>query len=240
MNRDDGLRTLRYWRDVEALTAPSIEDEADEPEYAIHYVQDGTLPWEQERRLPSPAVHFVRFGIVPRQDYDTALRQLLGAPETEDRDDDRRAKTGPLTFLGVFEVGPDFNSAEFRPDEHLAAFAVHFAELSGADVSGYHDRMGRFFDEQTRLLEERRRCQDDKKIPVGMDLVRAMAAHATALLGSPPPVGGAVEAVVVSRALLDSEGRRRNPELPPVNGFYYDDLSAAIGAAAHGAPQPAW
>src|SRR5204863_25141 len=128
MNRDDGLRTLRYWRDVEALTAPSIEDEADEPEYAIHYVQDGTLPWEQERRLPSPAVHFVR----------------------------------------------------------------------------------------------------------------AMAALATALLGSPPPVGGAVEAVVVSRALLDSEGRRRNPELPPVNGFYYDDLSAAIGAAAHGAPQPAW
>jgi hypothetical protein len=236
MNRDDDLRTLHYWRDVEALTAPSVEDEADGPEDAVHYVRDGALPWEQGRRIPSPAVHFVRFGIVPRRDYDTALRKLLSVPETEDRDDGRRVKTGPLTFLGVLDIGQDLKSAEFRPDEHLAAFAVHFAELSGADVSGYHDRMGEFFEEQKRLLEEQRQRQGDKNIPVGMDLVRAMAAHATALLSSPPPVGGAVEAVVVSRALVDRERRRRTPDLPPVNGFYYDDLSAAIEAAAHGAP----
>jgi hypothetical protein len=179
MSRDDDLRTLHYWRDVEALTAPPVEDEADGPEGAVYYVQDGALPWEQGQRLASPAVHFVRFGIVPRQDYDTALRELLGAPETEDRDDGRRARTGPLTFLGVFEVGPDLKSAEFRPDEHLAAFAVHFAELSGADVSGYHDRMGAFFEEQKRLLEERRQRQGDNNIPIGIRPGHGGARHGT-------------------------------------------------------------
>ncbi|WP_181378356.1 DEAD/DEAH box helicase [Teichococcus aestuarii] len=236
MGRDNDLRTLRYWRDVEALTAPSVEDEADGPEDTVRHVRDGALPWERGQRIPNPAVHFVRFGIVPRGDYDRALRGLLGAAELEDRDDGRRAKTGPLTFLGVLEVGPNLKEVEFRPDAHLAAFAVHFAELAGANVSGYHDRLFEFFEEQKRLLAERRREPGNEDDPVGMDFVRAMARKAASLLGAPPPVGGAVEAVVVSRALVDREGRRRNPELPPVNGFYYDDLSAAIDAASRGAP----
>ena len=236
MGRDNNLRTLRYWRDVEALTAPSAEDEADGPDGTVRYVRDGALPWERGQRIPAPAVHFVRFGIVPRRDYDQALRELLGAPEAEDRDDGRRAKTGPLTFLGVLVVGPDLKTIEFEPDEHLAAFAVHFAEFSGASVSGYHDRMAEFFTEQKRLLEERRRQPGNEDLPVGLAFVRAMAAKAASLLGAPPPVGGTVEAVVVSRALVDREGRKRSPELPPVNGFYYDDLSAAIDAAVRGAP----
>ncbi|WP_143021012.1 DEAD/DEAH box helicase [Belnapia rosea] len=236
MRRDHDLRTLRYWRDVEALTAPSVEDEADGPEDIVRHVRHGALPWERGQRIPDPAVHFVRFGIIPRRDYDRELRGLLGAAEPEDRDDGRRARTGPLTFLGVLEVGPDLKAVEFRPDEHLAAFAVHFAELAGADVSGYHDRLSEFFEEQKRLLEERRRQSGSEDLPVGMDFVRAMAGRAASLLGAPPPVGGIVEAVVVSKALLDRKGRTRNPELPPVNGFYYDDLSAAIDAASRGAP----
>src|SRR5690348_1736620 len=99
MGRDDDLRTLRYWRDVEALTAPSVEDEADGPEDAASYVRDGALPWERGQRIPNPAVHFVRFGIVPTRDYEQKLRELLGAPAAKDLDDGRLAKTGPLTFL---------------------------------------------------------------------------------------------------------------------------------------------
>ncbi len=115
MTRDNDLRTLRYWRDVEALAAPSVEDEADGTEDTVRYVRrNGILPWEPGPWKRICAVHFVRFGIVPRRDYDAALRELLGAPETEDRDDGRRAKTGPLTFLGVLEIGPDLKSVEFR------------------------------------------------------------------------------------------------------------------------------
>lgn len=47
MGRDNNLRTLRYWRDVEALTAPSAEDEADGPDGTVRYVRDGALPWER-------------------------------------------------------------------------------------------------------------------------------------------------------------------------------------------------
>jgi flagellar biosynthesis GTPase FlhF len=136
----------------------------------------------------------------------------------------------------VLEVGPDLKSVDFRPDHHLAAFAVHFAELSGADVAGYYDHMAEFFEAQKHRLEEQRTRNGDESIHVGMDFIRAMAAHAVELLGSPPPVGGIFEAVVVSRNLVDRSGRRRNLELPPVNGFFYDDLSTAIEAAAVGGP----
>lgn len=80
-----------------------------------------------------------RSGLFPRRDYDRELRGLLGAAAPEGRGDGRRAKTGPLNFLGVLEVGPDLKAVEFRPDEYLEEFAVHFAKLAGADLSGYHD-----------------------------------------------------------------------------------------------------
>lgn len=234
MGRSDELRTLSYWRDVEALTAPSVEEEANGPDDAVYYVRDGALPWDQKWWVQRQAVHFVRFGIVPRSDYETELRSLLGAAKSEDRDDGRRARTGPLTFLGVIEVGQDLKSVDFRPDEHLAAFAVHFAELSGADVSGYYDLMAEFFEAEKRGLQDQRAHGADERVNVGISFVRAMAARAMELLRSPPPVGGVVEAVVFSRNLADQRGRPRNPELPPVNGFFYDDLSAAISAAAAG------
>ncbi len=94
--------------------------------------------------------------------------------------------------------------------------------------------MAEFFDKQKHLLEESRQLRGNEDIPVKMDFVRAMAEHAIELLGSPPPVGGVTEAVVVSRTLKDSNGRKRNVELPPVNGFNYDDLTTAIETTARG------
>ncbi len=89
--------------------------------------------------------------------------------------------------------------------------------------------MDEFFAEQQQCLKKEDR-------PVTMAFIRAMAKRSVSLLGSPPPLGGVVEAVLVSKALIDRRGRRQNPELPPVNGFYYDDLSTALDAARRGEP----
>lgn len=86
---EEPLRTLRYWFDVEALAAPDAErhDESCH-EFTVHYVRDGTYPWQMQQRLPRR--HFVRFGVIPRKSFDSELLSMLKAESRPDDDSGRR------------------------------------------------------------------------------------------------------------------------------------------------------
>ncbi len=74
---DENARTLRYWSQVEALTAPDAEahDERGD-DFVITYLRNESLPW-QEKLLALPHKHFVRFGVIPRRSYEAELLETL-------------------------------------------------------------------------------------------------------------------------------------------------------------------
>jgi len=236
MDRERQLTTLRYWMDVEGLTAPDAGKEERERHQACVHVIDERLPWLERGAAPEaagappPRIHYVRFGVMRRRAYEDALRATLDARADAFTDGGRKQAFGPLTYLGVFAVEDDGRSAIFDPLQHLAAFGPYFAELRGRDVAGYALAMTRRFGE---LRDE---VLADPERQVGLGLIHALAEEAVRLLDWPVRLDGAVHAVVLSKATQDDEGRRRDHRLEPVNGFFLDQLAEAEAAVRAGRP----
>ena len=161
MDLERQLATLRYWMDVEGLTAPDAGREERERYQSCVHVVDERLPWLEQRPGAGPRVHYVRFGIMRRREYEDVLRATLDARADAPVDGGRRQVFGPLTYLGVFAVEDDGRSLSFDPQEHLAAFGPYFARLRGGEVEAYAAAMQRRFGElQEELLAEPARRVD--------------------------------------------------------------------------------
>ena len=106
VDRERQLATLRYWMDVEGLTAPDAGKEERERYQACVPIIDERLPWLEQgaAEAPPPRIHYVRFGIMRRRAYEEALRATLDARADAFTDGGRRQLFGPLTYLGVFAV----------------------------------------------------------------------------------------------------------------------------------------
>ena len=232
---DDDLRTLDYWADVEALTPPPVENETSaraavsDPDDVVFHVRDGRLPWEAGIRPKRACIHYVHFGIVDRTAYERELRMVLSAyPEPWDPGGRRRRE--PLTFMGVIEVAADLRTVTFDPSRYLAAFAPAFAKLRGVEVDGYEEAMRLF----VGRLSTEVALSVDSGVIVDIGLVRAVVAEACRLLDWAPPLSAEIEAVVLRKATQTREGRLRTPEIPPINGFYLDDIRQARRAVKDG------
>jgi len=230
MDRDRQLATLRYWMDVEGLTAPDAGKEERERYQSCVHVIDERLPWLDPMQQAPQRIHYVRFGIMRRRDYEDALRATLDARADAVVDGGRRQMFGPLTYLGVFTVADDGRSLEFEPQDHLAAFGSHFAELRGGDASTYGLAMAR------RFGELRDAILSDPARTVDLGFIRALVDEAIRLLDWPVRLDRTVQAVVLSKALQDDEGRARDHRLEPVNGFFLGQLAEAEAAVRAGRP----
>ncbi len=230
MDRDRELATLRYWMDVEGLTAPDAGKQERERYQSCVHVIDERLPWLEPKPQAPPCIYYVRFGIMRRRDYEAALRATLDARADAFIDGGRRQVFGPLTYLGVFAVADDGRSLAFEPQEHLAAFGRAFAELRGKDGGAYALAMARRFGElRDEVLATPERQVDG-------DFVRALADEAVRLLDWPVQLDGTVQAVVLSKATQDDEGRPRDHRLEPVNGFFLEQLAEAEATVRTGRP----
>jgi len=230
MDRDRQLATLRYWMDVEGLTAPDAGKEERERYQSCVHVIDERLPWLDPMQQAPQRIHYVRFGIMRRRDYEDALRATLDARADAVVDGGRRQMFGPLTYLGVFTVADDGRSLEFEPQDHLAAFGSHFAELRGGDASTYGLAMAR------RFGELRDAILSDPARTVDLGFIRALVDEAIRLLDWPVRLDRTVQAVVLSKVLQDDEGRARDHRLEPVNGFFLEQLAEAEAAVRAGRP----
>lgn len=90
MDPERQLATLRYWMDVEGLTAPDAGREERERYQSCVHVVDGRLPWLERRADAGPRVHYVRFGL------DLARATDLGGDRA-----DRRHLRGLLAPFGL-------------------------------------------------------------------------------------------------------------------------------------------
>jgi len=230
MDCDRHLATLRYWMDVEGLTAPDAGKQERERYQSCVHVIDERLPWLEPKPQAPPCIHYVRFGIMRRRDYEAALRATLDARADAFIDGGRRQVFGPLTYLGVFAVADDGRSLAFDPQEHLAAFGRAFAELRGKDGGAYALAMARRFGE----LRDEVLSVPGRRVDGGF--VRALTDEAVRLLDWPVPFDGTVQAVVLSKAMQDDEGRSRDHRLEPVNGFFLEQLAEAEAAIRAGRP----
>jgi len=230
MDRDRQLATLRYWMDVEGLTAPDAGKEERERYQSCVHVIDERLPWLEPAPEAPQRIHYVRFGIMRRRDYEAALRATLDARADDVVDGGRRQVFGPLTYLGVFTVADDGRSLGFEPQDHLAAFGSTFAELRGGDASTYGLAMAR------RFGELRDAILSDPAQTVDLGFIRALVDEAIRLLDWPVRLDRTVQAVVLSKSMQDDEGRARYYRLEPVNGFFLEQLVEAEAAIRAGRP----
>ena len=230
MDRDRQLATLSYWMDVEGLTAPDAGKEERERYQACAHVIDERLPWLEPKPQGLPRIHYVRFGIMRRRDYEDTLRATLDARADAVVDGGRKQVFGPLTYLGVFAVEDDGRSLAFEPQDHLAAFGGSFAELRDGDAGAYGLAMARRFGE----LRDELLAEPDRMVDLGF--IRALAAEAVRLLDWPVRLDSTVHAVVLSKATQDDEGRSRNHRLEPVNGFFLEQLAEAEATVRGGRP----
>ena len=230
MDRDRQLATLRYWMDVEGLTAPDAGKEERERYQSCVHVIDERLPWLEPMPQRPQRIHYVRFGIMRRRDYEDALRAILDARADAVVDGGRRQVFGPLTYLGVFTVADDGRSVGFEPQDHLAAFGSTFAELRGGNAGAYGLAMAR------RFGELRDAMLPDPARTVDLGFIRALVDEAIRLLDWPVRLDRTVQAVVLSKALQDDEGRGRDHRLEPVNGFFLEQLAEAEAAVRAGRP----
>lgn len=226
MQQEQALRTLRYWFDVEALTAPDAEDDTDRsPDHFVTYVRDGVLPWQAKfRHQPErPHKHFVRFGVVPRASYDQELLAVVRTDAAPDHDTGGRKDRKAFTFLGVFEV--DATGSPQAGTLQLAAFATAFASLrSGERVEfgKYQQTVTEYFDDTVQHLK-------DEGTPADAGFIQGLLTKALGLLKwTPTGMDKAPSAIVVSRAVIGEDGRPRNPQIEPVNGFFLDDIDSVI------------
>lgn len=230
MDRGRQLAPLRYWMDVEGLTAPDAGKEERERYQSCVHVIDERLPWLEPTPQAPQRIHYVRFGIMRRRDYEDALRATLDARADAVVDGGRRQVFGPLTYLGVFTVANDGRSLGFEPQDHLAAFGSTFAELRGGDACAYGLAMARRFGElRDAILSHPARTVD-------LGFIRALVDEAVRLLDWPVRLERTVQAVVLSKAMQDDEGRARDHRLEPVNGFFLEQLAEAEAAVRAGRP----
>src|SRR4051794_39202408 len=124
---DETSRTLHYWSQVEALTAPDAEAHGERgDDFLITYVRRDEFPWHQ-KVLSLPHKHFVRFGVIPRRSYEAELLETLRAEERSADDSGIYADHKKFTFMGLFQTDeaglPQAGTLE------VAAFAPAFAGL---------------------------------------------------------------------------------------------------------------
>lgn len=222
MHQDDTVSTLRYWIDVEALTAPDAEEAQDRGrDHFVTHVRDGVLPWDAPDQPGRPHKHFVRFGPVPRRCYEQELLATVRAKPAPDHDSGGKKDHKTFTYLGAFEV--DQNGSPQTGSLQMAAFATAFSSLRPGKVvvfDRYQQTMAEFFDILAQRLKE-------KEARADWSFVRTLVEKSLDLLQwTPSGMDEAPEAIVVSKAVVDEDGRARNPQLEPVNGFYLDDIGA--------------
>ncbi|HBF30261.1 hypothetical protein [Rhizobium sp.] len=234
----DALQTLKYWFDVEALTAPNAEEDDDKSEnHFVTYVRDGVYPWESDFRSPKrdqqerQYKHFVRFGILARASYDHELLTTLQTTAAPDYDSGGRQNTSDFTFLGVFEVSAGgYVQAETLK---LASFAQAFSALKNHQTlqfADYSATLEEYFDKEAgRLVEE--------QVPASGLFIQTLQEKAIQLLKwTPAGIDRGPQAIVVSKATLEKDEKPINPRIDPINSFFLDDLGAAINSVKNKQP----
>ncbi|WP_426190126.1 DEAD/DEAH box helicase [Massilia sp. DWR3-1-1] len=220
------LTTLRYWRDVEALTVPDLPRPGKRPQLLCRY--GDALPWAATQATPAPAVHkyFAYFGLVDKRVLEDELAGLFGAQAQAQSfsGNHQRAVIGK-TFLCAIEIGADGgpNPASLQ----VAAFCVAIAgRVTGAAIG--HATFAAAFQERVAAI-------GGVVDAAWFEQVNATLIEA---LGWQPRQWPAREQLCLHKvALVDGKGKRlaRAPELDPVNSFYLDDLERIIQAAENGA-----
>lgn len=235
---NDALQTLKYWFDVEALTAPDAEEDDDKSEnHFVTYVRDNVYPWEPH--FPSPKQdqqerqykHFVRFGILARASYDQELLATLRTEAAPDYDSGGRQNTSAFTFLGVFEVstGGYVQAKTLK----MASFAQAFSELKNnqaLEFADYSATLIEYFDKEAgRLAEE--------QFPASGLFIQTLQEKAIQLLKwVPVGIDQGPQAIVVSKATVGKDEKPLTPRIPPINSFFLDDMEAAINSVKNKQP----
>ena len=222
---DEAVRTLRYWLDVEGLTAPGVEEIDDKGRYhRVLYLRDGdAMPWSAHDPK-APKAYFVRFGLFPRAGFEDELLRWLSAEATPDYGG-RRREARDNVFLGVFMV--DSEGRPLPETMQTAAFAPIFARMRGRGTghAAFQNAMADRHDAACVDLS----VKDGR---VDAAFVKARVRDAVSLLGWDPTEGAeAPLAVIRVEDAIDERKRPREPQIPPLNGFYYDDIAAALEAA---------
>jgi hypothetical protein len=229
------LNTLRYWLEVEALTFPDAGAARERRElYEVRHVRaGGDFPWLDRRLLGEHFVHFVRFGIIPKRPLNGMIASLFAACPAEKRDDGRRRREeGKYTFLGLFAA--DRNGRPVPGSLKLAAFAPALASRLKEAEPSFRDYAERAMEEFTKLLEE----YEDRQAPCDLDFLLRLTRCVRGILDCDLPSSDAAPAAVIRSERLVWNRRRRDPAPPPVNGFFFDDLSAVIRQIEAGSTPP--
>ena len=228
---NEGTRTLRYWSQVEALTAPDAEgrDETGD-DLVISYVRKDQFPWEQ-KLFPVAHKHFVRFGIVKRRSLEAELLEFLRTENTLPDDSGIYADQKEFTYLGVFQVDeaglPQLGTME------VAAFASAFASLKNLrdlPFQNYQQTMSERFDAACESA-----AKDAEKVDV-VFLEAMCDAAISELAWTPRDLENAPLAIVRTVPVKDAQGRNLNPVINPVNGFFFEDIWKIYKLHADGEP----
>lgn len=228
---DVTARTLRYWSQVEALTAPDAEahDERGD-DFVISYVRRDEFPWRQ-KLLSLPHKHFVRFGVIPRRNYEAELLETLAAEERAPDDSGIYADHNEFTFMGLFQTDeaglPQAGSLE------MAAFAPAFAGLKlekDLSFNRYQQALSESFDADCETSSKEARAVDTA-------FLKSLADRAISELGwAPKGSEHAPTAIVRTAAVKDERGRTLNPTPNPVNGFFFEDICKVLTRYKAGEP----
>ncbi|MFL6450463.1 MAG: hypothetical protein ACJ746_22705 [Bryobacteraceae bacterium] len=220
---DEPCRTLQYWSQVEALTAPDAEQHDERgDDFVITYVRGTEFPWHQNV-LSLPHKHFVRFGIIPRRDYEAELMKTLEAEERVPDDSGIYADQKEFTFLGLFQI--DETGLPQAGTLEMAAFAPAFAGLKlqkELSFDRYQQGLTESFDTECEKASKEVRTVDTA-------FFKSLAERAIAELGwTPKGMDHAPVAVVRTAAVKDERGRTLNPTPNPVNGFFFGDICKVL------------
>jgi hypothetical protein len=226
---DEPCRTLQYWSQVEALSAPDAEQHDERgDDFVITYVRGTEFPWQQDV-LSLPHKHFVRFGIIPRRDYEAELMKTLEAEERVPDDTGIYADQKEFTFLGLFQT--DETGLPQAGTLEMAAFAPAFAGLKlRKDLSfdRYQQGLTESFDMDCEKASKEVRI-------VEAAFLKSLTERAIAELGwTPKGLDHAPIAVVRTAAVKDERGRTLNPTPNPVNGFFFDDICKVLNRSKAG------
>lgn len=230
----NSLNTLRYWFDVEALTAPDAEEADDKgPEHFVTYLRTRTMPWDKQNLNTKVCyTHFVRFGIINKSSYENELLSELKTKLAENHDPAIKKRESGFTYLGVVEIDPD---GDPQPNTiELAAFASSFASLKhgrNIDFNVLSTKMMEFYNDLCEQYREPNRKAD-------VELFSSLICHILKLLNWEPSGFSKdnPELIIVSKMAMDSLGKVKNPKIDPVNGFFLDDLRSVISDVQNSRP----
>lgn len=222
------MQTLKYWADVEALTAPDAEGARDKgADHFVTHVQGGILPWQvaPEEQPKRPHRHFVRFGILSKALYESELLAALKTAAAPDHDPQRGRAQKAFTFLGVFEV--DSKGLVQPGSLQMAAFALAYASLRRNDLPAfpaYNKRLCDYFERQAGIVAD-------------MAFISELEKEVTAILGwTLPGRDEAPSAIVASKAEVNESGKKLDPRIDPLNGFFLEEIHAVNADIEKGRP----